>query len=224
MISCSLARSRFPEYLDGALSGAEMQSIAGHLEKCEPCAAEFAASRALQTLLASVGPIRPPVDLGLRLRVAISQERARTTRRRLDLWQMHWQNSLAPMLARGAAGLATAVVLLSALALMVGTVAVPPGVAANEATADRTSTPRFLYAVGETDARIASRSPIVIEAEISKSGAVYGYRILSGPQPQEVRKQLDNFLLMSHFTPATFYGMPVPSRAVLTLTGAARRS
>lgn len=224
MIPCSSARSLFPEYLDGAVSGADMHSIASHLENCEACAAEFAESRNLQALLASVAPVRPSADLGLRLRVAISQERARTSRRRLDVWQMHWKNSLAPMLARGAAGLASAVILLGTLALMIGTVAAPPSVAANEAAAGSTSTPRFLYAVGETDARIPARSPIVVEVEISKSGAVYGYSILSGPQPEAVRQQLDNFLLMSHFTPATFYGMPVPSRAVLTLTGARHRA
>src|SRR6185437_15601556 len=95
-------------------------------------------------------------DLGLRLRVAISQERARTTRRRLDIWQLYWQNSMAPVLARGAAGLASAVILLSGLALMVGTVAAPQPVAANEAVAtpaERPSTPRFLYTVGGMDSR-----------------------------------------------------------------------
>ncbi len=80
----------------------------------------------MQRLLSSVGPAKPPADLGLRLRVAVSQERARTARHRLDIWQMYWQNSLAPLLARGAAGLATAMILLGTIGLMIGTVAAPP--------------------------------------------------------------------------------------------------
>jgi hypothetical protein len=219
MTTCSSTRSQFSDYLDGAISGTEMQSIAAHLQACAPCTAEFAEWRHLQRLLSSVGPVKPPADLGLRLRVAISQQRARTTRRRLEGWQLYWENSLAPVLARGAAGLASAVILLGALALMVGTVAAPPTVAANETTAESTSTPRFLYTVGGTDSRATFREPVVVEAEVSKSGRVYDYRILSGPQSQDVREELDNFLLMSHFTPAQFYGVPVPSEAILSFSG-----
>ncbi len=219
MTSCSSTRSQFSEYLDGAVSGTEMHSIAAHLQDCRECSAEFAELRHLQLLLANVGPAKPPADLGLRLRVAISQERARTTRRRLEGWQLYWENSMAPVLARGAAGLASAVILLSGLALMVGTVAAPPTVAANEAAAESTSTPRFLYAVGGTDSRATFREPVVVEADVSKNGRVYDYRILSGPDSPAVRAELDNFLLMSHFTPALYYGMPVPSRAILSFSG-----
>lgn len=218
MTSCAAIRSQFSEYLDGAVSGAEMHSIAAHLQSCKECSAEFAEWRRLQRLLSSVGPAKPPADLGLRLRVAISQERARTTRHRLEGWQMYWENSMAPILARGAAGLASALILLGTLSLMIGYAAAPPTVAANETAAESTSTPRFLYTVGGTDSRATFREPVVVEAEVSKSGRVYDYRILSGPQSKAVREELDNFLLMSHFTPALFYGIPVPSRAVLAFS------
>jgi hypothetical protein len=223
MNSCLSIQSQFSDYLDGAVSGAGMQSIATHLQECEKCAAEFAEWRNLQLLLASTGPAKPPADLGLRLRVVISQERARTTRRRLDGWQLYWQNSMAPVLARGAAGLASAVILLGALALMIGTVAAPPTVAANETVADSTSTPRYLYRVGGADSRVTFRNPVMVEAEISKSGSVYDYRIVSGPQSPEIQGQLNNFLLMSHFKPALFYGIPVPSHAVLLFSGVSSR-
>lgn len=216
--NCSLIRSQFSEYLDGVLSGAGMQSIASHFVECGECRAEFAKERRLQGLLTGVGPVKAPADLGLRLRVAISQERARTTRRRLDVWQMYWENTMAPVLARGAAGLASAVILLGALGLMIGTVAAPPTVAANETAAESTSTPRFLYTVGGADSSATFEEPVVVQAEISKTGRVYGYRIVSGAQSEGVRQQLDNFLLMSHFTPALFYGIPVPSEAILSFS------
>jgi hypothetical protein len=220
MTSCVSIQSQFSEYLDGAVSGTEMKSIAAHLQACDKCAMEFAELRHLQTLLASTGPAHPPADLGLRLRVAISQERARTTRRRLEGWQLYWENTMAPVLARGAAGLASTIVLLGAMALMVGA---PPTVAANEAVVESSSTPRYLYRVGGVDSRVSFRDPVMVEAEISKSGRVYGYRIVSGSQSPEVREQLDNFLLMSHFEPALFYGIPVPSRTVVLFSGVSRR-
>ncbi len=223
MSDCGFIRSQFSEYLDGAISGTAMHSIATHLAGCEACTAEFAEWRALQRILSSTGAARPPADLGLRLRVAISQERARTTRRRLDLWHVYWQNSVAPVLVRGAAGLASAVILLGALALMVGTVAAPPPVAATEATAETSSTPQFLYTVGGTDSQATFRRPVVVEVEISQTGRVYNYQVVSGPASKDVRDALDNMLLMSRFTPALFYGSPVPGRAILSFSGASVR-
>ena len=220
MSDCASIRSQFSEYLDGAISGAAMHSIASHLEVCEECTAEFAECRALQRVLSSVGPAKPPADLGLRLRVAISQEKARTMRRRLEAWQLYWQNSLAPVLVRGGAGLASAVILLGALALMIGTVAAPPPVAATEATAETTSTPQFLYTVGGTGSQATFPRPVLVEVDINKTGRVYDYRIIAGPSSKSVRNALDTILLMSHFTPARFSGVPVSGRAILSFSGA----
>ncbi len=222
MTSCTATQGSFSEYLDGAVSGVEMQSIAAHLDGCKECSLEFARWRGLERLLAGVGPAKPPSDLGLRLRVALSQERARTLQSRLDGWQLYWQNSMGPMLARGAAGLGTAIILLSALGFMVGAVAAPPAVAANEA-ADSTSTPRFLYRVGGMDSRVTFDQPVMVEVQIGKSGRVYDYRIVSGTPSAQVREQLGNFLLMSHFTPALFYGIPVHSHAILAFAGTTAR-
>jgi hypothetical protein len=223
MSDCPSIRSQFSEYLDGAVSGAAMHGIASHLEGCQECTTEFAEWRALQRVLTSIGPAKPPADLRLRLRVAISQEKARTTRRRIDSWQMYWENTLSPVLVRGAAGLATAMVLLGVMALMVGTVAAPPPVAATETTADSTTSPQFLYTVGGTDSRGSFAHPVLVEVAISSKGCVYDYRIVSGPTTKEVRESLDNILLMSHFTPAQFYGIPVPGRAILSFSGASVR-
>lgn len=214
MNDCLSIRSQFSEYLDGAVSGAAMHSIASHLEGCRECTDEFAEWRTMQRVLTSIGPAKPPADLGLQLRVAISQEKARTTRRRLEAWQLYWENTLSPVLVRGAAGLATSMILLGVLVLMVGTVGAAP-VAATETTADTTIAPQFLYTVGGTDSRRSFSRPVLVEVAISKTGRVYDYRIVSGPTTKDVRDALDNILLMSRFTPAQFYGIPVPGRAIL---------
>jgi hypothetical protein len=109
------------------------------------------------------------------------------------------------------------------MALMIGTVAAPPPVAATETTADSTTSPQFLYTVGGTDSRGSFAQPVLVEVAISSSGRVYDYRIVSGPTNKEVRESLDNMLLMSHFTPARFYGVPVPGRAILSFSGASVR-
>lgn len=223
MTSCGSIQAQFTDYLDGATTGVNMQHIGWHLTTCESCRRELAAVRGIQGLLASVGRVEPPADLNLRLRVAISQEKARTARRRLDLWQMHWRNSVGPFLARAGAGLCSAIILLGAFALMVGTVAAPPPLAANDAITDSVSTPHFLYTAAGSDASVAFREPILVEAQVSKTGQIYSYRIVSGPQSKTVRQELDNILLLSQFTPAMFYGTPVPARAILSFSGVSVR-
>lgn len=217
---CSSIRPRFSEYLDGAIPGTEMRSIAAHLEECRECAAEFAEWRQMQYLLAAVGPVKAPADLALRLRVAISRERGRSVGGRLDVWQMHWQNSVAPVLARGAAGLASTVILMGALALAIGSLAAPATVAANETVTSETSGPQFLYSAEGAYSGVTFRGPIMVEVAIDNAGKVYDYRILSGSESPAVREQLDNFLLMSHFTPALEDGVPISGMAVLSFTQA----
>ena len=70
MNTCANIRESFSSYLDGAISGREMQAVAAHLESCEPCTEEFAAWRGMQHVLASVGPVKVPAALGENLRQA----------------------------------------------------------------------------------------------------------------------------------------------------------
>ena len=62
---CQKCQSFFSAYLDGAVSGRQMQKIAKHLEICPPCAQEFSALRAMQQSLASLGPAKAPATLAL---------------------------------------------------------------------------------------------------------------------------------------------------------------
>jgi anti-sigma factor RsiW len=75
MSACGKTREAFSSYLDGALSGREMQATAAHLERCEECAAEFSEWRQMHEALYRLGPAKAPADLALRLRIAVSKER-----------------------------------------------------------------------------------------------------------------------------------------------------
>ena len=107
---CQKYQSSFSAYLDGAVSGKQMQRIAQHLEACAGCAREFAALRAMQQSLAALGPAKAPVDLGLRLRLAISHEQARRKSSWLDTLSLKWENAVRPMLVQVSAGFAGAVI------------------------------------------------------------------------------------------------------------------
>jgi anti-sigma factor RsiW len=245
MTHCKSIAAQFSDYLDGALSGKAMQQVAAHLDQCPSCKEDFAVWRRMQRTLSELGPLKPPSDLGLRLRVALSQEHNRTTRNSLARWQVRWQNTWAPFLLRASAGFASAVLLLGSAALLIGAFASPEPVEARDEPSDAATSPRFLYsmiesnapqlAIGEaqlqnsvvrtvsphSDTRVidASVNAVVVAAYVNEQGRVYDYRIISGPDDAVSRAQVENLLLFSVFEPAHVFGEPVPGVAVVTFSG-----
>lgn len=220
MNSCDSIRGQFSDYLDGTLTGVAMQAMAGHLEGCEACARDFGTWREMQQSLANLPGIRPPADLGLRIRVALSQEHARTAKNAMATWKVRWQNTVAPFLIQASAGLASAVVLLGTMAFLVGAFAAPQTAAARDEPLGQASSPRFLYSTLDGDAGTVSRkgSPVTVEVFVDPQGRVYDYDIVSGPGDPITRADLESLLLTSVFQPATSYGAPVRGVALLTFS------
>jgi hypothetical protein len=223
MNGCDAVQAEFNEYLDGRLNGYAMQEIAAHLEECSACAREWQSLRQMQRNLAELGPVPEPQNLLLRIRVALSQEKARRQRPRLEKLVLVWKNTVGPFLLQASAGLASAVLLLGTVTLLVSMFAQPE--TAQATTTDEpigmATAPRFLYlsSAAESDDISAIASPVVVEAYINDDGNVYDYRIVSGPTDAATRSQVENLLLFSKFEPARFFGQPVRGLAVLSFSG-----
>lgn len=226
MSSCNSIQSRFSEYLDGRLTGIEMQNIASHLAACRDCSDEWRGLKQTQMALASLGPVPQPEDLLLRVRVAVSQERARSRRSFLQSWKLAWENTVGPFVLQAAAGFASAVLLLGTVTVLVGMFTRPEAARGEDEPIGMASAPHFLYtssAVSSNDQIGGSSAPVVVEAYINGQGEVYDYRIVSGPVDENTRSQVINLLLWSHFEPARFFGQPVRGLAVLSFAGVSVR-
>lgn len=230
ILGCSGVRAKFAEYLDGRLTGREMQRVSKHLETCQKCANEFEAEQRMLRTLATLGPVsgkaKEPADLLLRIRVAISQEQAQRKRNRLEDWQLTWKNSLGPFLFRLSAGFASAVLLLGTVGLLVGMFAHPEPASAQDEPLGMATAPRFLYNSGatpESDLIGTVNGPVVVEAYVDGAGRVYDYRIVTGPTDAETRAEVENLLLFSVFEPARFFGQPVRGLAVMSFAGVSVR-
>jgi hypothetical protein len=247
MKNCGSIRDRFSEYLDGALTGVSMQQVARHLETCLACNREFEDWRQMQQTLYDIGPAKAPADLALRLRVALSQEKARTPKHSLETWQVRWSNTLAPFLLRASAGFASAVLLIGSTAVLIGAFAEP--VEARDEPSAASTSPRFLYSMIESNSQTwngldktaagaekstaephdkaevhtydGTENAVVVEAYVNSEGRVYDYKIISGPNTPESRAQIETMLLFSVFEPARVFGEPVQGVAVLSLSGIA---
>ncbi len=217
---CSPIQAEFSNYLDGAVSGHKMLEIAAHLDHCPECANEFAAARALQETLASMPSLKAPVDLGMKLRLAISHERDRTASVQLARFSVRWDNLLRPLLLQASAGFASAVALIGGIMLLLGMVAAPEPVMANDEPLGAVTTPHFLYSATQPHPIQTVRDEtIVVEANVNARGQVYDFNIVSGPSDSGVRTQVIDQLLSSVFQPASVFGGPVRGRVVLTFSG-----
>lgn len=225
MNGCTAMQAKFSEYLDSRLTGVEMQLISSHVETCAVCFTEFAALRRAQAALAALGPVPAPEDLLLRIRVAVSHERARSSQSRFHGLKLAWSNTVDPFLLQASAGFASAVLLLGTVAVMVGIVSNPPSAQAGDVPLGDSSAPRMLYSIGDTgDADLAALpAPVIVEAYVNGQGAVYDFRIVSGPNDAATRSKIADILLVRKFAPALFFGQPVRGLAILSFSGVSVR-
>jgi anti-sigma factor RsiW len=232
LLTCKTIRSSFSAYLDGAVSGHKMQQISRHIEGfndevsgervagCSACAHELAAWRTTQEALSALGPVKAPADLALRLRQAIASERERHSSHLFARLAQTWQSAVRPMLLQVSAGFAGSVALVGGIALLLGAVAAPQKVLANDEPLGALTPPHFLYSSAAAGSIVtASDTPIIVEASVDSRGRVYDYKIVSGADDAAVRSQVADQLLSSVFQPASAFDVPVRGRVVVTFAG-----
>ncbi len=222
MTGCEAIQRDFSEYLDGRLNGRVMQRIAAHLAGCRGCDQEFAALRRVQASLASLGPVPEPKDLLLRIRVKVSQERARSQRSLIEGWKLAWKNTVGPFVLQASAGLASAVLLMGTVVVLATMFAQPETAqASQDEPLGNPTAPRLVsLSTGVGISEIGGDSgPVVVEAYVNNEGKMYDYRIVSGPADANTRAQIENLLLNSRFEAAKFFGQPVRGLAVLSFSG-----
>lgn len=218
---CKQARSAFSVYLDGALTGGEMQAVTRHLETCAGCEAEYRSLARTQELVRALGPAKAPPDLALRLRVALSQEASRNFRQRWSVFLLTLRDSVNAMMVPATASMASAVIFLG---LMIGLYTAPGRAAGADDVPTMLFTPPQLEAsqfganLSENLSALNNES-LIVETYVDAQGRVQDYRILSGPsQDESLRRQLDQMMIFTVFRPATTFGRPAPGRVVLSFS------
>jgi hypothetical protein len=221
-IDCEAVRAEFDAYLDSAMSGVEMQAMAGHLESCTPCSREFGELRLLQQHLGELGSAPAPEHLQQQLGEMLAVERERGTH--LD-WRgrmlLSWNNWLAPLALRVSGGLMAALIIAAGLSWLF---AAPmfSSVEANDENMAHTVSARYLYSEVPAlpiETHHDHDAPVVVQAMVDTEGRVYDYQIVAGPHDSDVQMMVEQNLLASVFKPATVFGVPVRGQVVLTYAG-----
>jgi anti-sigma factor RsiW len=86
-MNCKCVSQKIGSYLDGELTGSEMQAMRSHLYECAACAEETESYRSLKSALSSLPCCAPPADLEERLMRNIRLESGPVRRRHAGiLW------------------------------------------------------------------------------------------------------------------------------------------
>jgi hypothetical protein len=217
-MDCAEAKELLSPYLDGAITGAEMLALQQHLAQCADCAGEYDALRRSQQLLMSLGRVKEPPDLGLKLRLAISREAAEARRPRFEALRLRVENAIDAFMVPATAGLACALLIFGLITAVLAT----PG----QLQANNQDVPTILNTGPELEQNVFGTSltsvntdSLVIEAYVDKNGRVQDYRILSDPgESQDLLPQVKRMLIFTTFRPAMSMGHPISSRAVLSFS------
>jgi putative zinc finger protein len=217
-MKCMEARGLLSPYLDGAVTGTEMQALQEHLGSCPACMREYKLLRQTQHVLASMGRVKEPADLGLKLRLAISREAAGKRRPRYEAWRMRVENTLQAFMVPATAGLVCAVLIFG---LVTAILAMPGQLQANNQDVPLVlnTGPELQQSVFGTTLSSMNTDSLVIEAYVDRNGRVQDYRILSDPgESQALLPQVKRMLIFTTFRPAMSMGRPISSRAVLSFS------
>jgi hypothetical protein len=215
---CGDAKELLSPYLDGAVTGTEMQALQRHLDQCAACMREYRSLRQAQKLLMNVGRVQEPADLGLKLRLAISREAAETRRPPFESLRMRVENTMNAFMVPATAGLACALLIFG---LVTAILAMPGEVQANNQDVPTVlnTGPELQQSVFGTTLSSMNTDSLVIEAYVDKNGRVQDYKILSDPgESQELLPQVKRMLIFTTFRPAMSMGRPISSRAVLSFS------
>ncbi len=216
-MNCSVAQRLLSSYIDGCVSRRQLAEMNEHVNGCPECGARFASMQRMQALVNSLGRKAAPPDLSLKLRVALSQERANAQRSRWEMLRVRWENAFNAIMVPATAGLVTTLIIFGVL---IGFLYAPAQVRASNDVPTVLYTPAQLRSTPfELTMGVTSAESLVVEAYVGPDGRVQDYRILSAPEDAEaILPQLKNMLIFTTFQPATAFGQPTSGRVILTFS------
>jgi hypothetical protein len=218
-VDCEKVKELLPGYLDGALPSGGMGgthvAIGHHLERCGVCRDELQAYLALSSLMSQVQHPAPPADLALRIRVAASQRMAHQpwlhyARRAQTRAELILKNILEPLAIPATGGFTVALVVFVLVCQLLG-LGTPLRAVTNDSPTNLLQPARLeslapFPVTGLEESGHFGPHALLVEATVNAEGEAVYYRILSGPNSDTIRRQLDMVMLFSRFRPQMSFG------------------
>jgi len=237
-MTCTTVRKNLAGYLDDALTGAarveERVEIREHLESCTACREELQQFRKLAVMLSRAAKNAPPADLAIRIKVAAAQaQQSRDWPSRLRRMKDHAEivldNVFRPLTVPATGGLFSAILVFVLVFQMI-----VPGITVRAVENDvpiNLMRPAELVSLSDypqswapekNDLELSLPHGLLLDVTVDAHGQMTGYEILSGPNSLELRRQLDQMLLFSRFSPMLSFGRPTAGGHVVLSFSAVR--
>lgn len=223
-MKCTTVQKKLAGYLDYESIGAERvkerAAIREHLEFCGACREELQRFRKLAVLLSRVPKNNPPADLALRIKVAAAQEQqSQDWPSRFRQFREHagivLENVWRPLTLPATGGLLSAILVFAMVFQMI-----LPGITVSAVQNDvpiNLMRPAELvtlsdypesWAPEQHDMELSLPHGLLVDVTVDARGQMTDYQILSGPNSVQLRRQLDQMLLFSRFSPMMSFGRP----------------
>jgi hypothetical protein len=223
-MKCNTVRTKLAGYLDDAVTGAarveERVEIREHLEGCTVCRAELQKFRKLAVLLSRMPKSLPPADLAVRIKVAAAQAHhshdwPSRLRRVKDRAEILLDNVFRPLTLPATGGFFSAILVFVLVFQMI-----VPGITVRAVQNDvalNLMRPAELLTLSDypqswsqdqSEVELSLPHGLLIDVTVDAHGQMTDYQILSGPNSVELRRQLDQMLLFSRFSPMLSFGRP----------------
>jgi len=223
-MKCNTVRTKLAGYLDDAVTGAarveERIEIREHLEGCSVCRAELQKFRKLAVLLSRMPKSLPPAGLAVRIKVAAAQAHhshdwPSRLRRVKDRAEILLDNVFRPLTLPATGGFFSAILVFVLVFQMI-----VPGITVRAVQNDvalNLMRPAELLTLSDypqswsqdqSEVELSLPHGLLIDVTVDAHGQMTDYQILSGPNSVELRRQLDQMLLFSRFSPMLSFGRP----------------
>ena len=218
-MNCETVKRMLPGYLDdavpaGTLNGTHI-SVAQHLASCVSCREELRAYQAMSSMMSGIQRPLPPADLALRIRVAAAQRLSENSwlhylRRAGTRADLALKNILEPLAIPATGGFTVAFIVFVLVCQLLG-LGAPLRAVTNDSPTNLILPARLealapFPITGLEESGHAGPHALLVEATVNAQGEAVNYRILSGPDTDKIRRQLDLVLLFSRFRPEMSFG------------------
>ena len=237
-MKCTTVRSKLAGYLDDAMTGgdrvADRAGIRGHLESCDACRAELEKYRKLSSVFSAMPKSAPPANLAVRIKVAAaqaqySQDWPSRLRRMKDHAEILLDNVFRPLTVPATGGFFSAILVFVLVFQMIA-----PGITVRAVENDvpinlmrqaelvTLSDYPQSWAPEQHDLELSLPHGLLVDVTVDARGQMTDYQILSGPNSKQLRRQLDQMLLFSRFSPMLSFGRPTAGGHVILSFSAVR--
>ena len=237
-MKCHTVQNKLAGYLDDAITGGarveERVQISQHLEACNVCREELERFRKLSVLLSRVPQDIPPAGLAVRIKVAAaqaqhSQDWPSRMRRIKDRAEILLDNVFRPLTVPATGGFFSAILVFVLVLQMI-----VPGITVqavqNDVDLNLMRQAKLLslsdypqaWAPEQHDLELSLPHGLLLDVTVHAQGHMADYQILSGPSSLELRRQLDQMLLFSRFSPMLSFGRPTAGGHVILSFSAVR--